>query len=255
MLQKKIVEAIVELGLTEFEAKIYTILIDLKKPTITQLCTQTGAYRRKVYEALESLNQAGLIEHTSDYSRNIKVKSPVILDTLLKSKQYELNKVSLNYQDLLPQLLTNFYSEGREPQIQVFDGLNKFKYLFNTLLDQTPENTQMLSYNEGQDLYDILDLNYFLNIWVEKRITKKIFARVLANGDNHTAKEQKAQDKDKFREIRLLKNTSTNKGCFWVIGTKIILWDTTTIKAVVIENQLISQMFYSLFESVWKNGN
>jgi len=253
MLQNKIIEAVIELGLSQFEAKIYALLVDLKNPTITELCTRTGSYRRKVYEALEVLNQAGLIEHTSDYSRNIKVKSPVVLDTLLKSKQYELNKVSLNYQDLLPQLLTNFYTEGKEPQIQVFDGLNKFKYFFNTLFDQTPENIEMLSYNENQDLYDILDLNYFLNIWVEKRIAKKIFAKVLANGDNADAKKEQVRDKQKYREIRILANKSTNKGCFWVLGNKIILWDTLTPKVVVIDNKLLAGMFADLFESHWKS--
>lgn len=251
MLQTKIIQAAVGLGLIEFEAKIYSLLIDLKNPTITQLCTQTGSYRRKVYEALERLTKVGLVEFASDYSRNIKVKSPIVLDTLLKSKQYELNKVSLNYQDLLPQLLTNFYTEGKEPQIQVFDGLNKFKYLFNTLLDRIPENIEMLSYNEGNDLYDILDLNYFLNIWVEKRIAKKVFAKVLANGDNIDAKKEQTRDKQKYREIRILPNKASNKGCFWVIGNKIILWDTFTIKALVIENKLIASMLKDLFESVW----
>ncbi|MEI6729041.1 MAG: helix-turn-helix domain-containing protein [bacterium] len=251
MLQTKIVEAVIELGLTEFEAKIYALLVDLKNPTVTELCTQTGSYRRKVYEALEALNQAGLIEHTSDYSRNIKVKSPVVLDTLLKSKQYELNKVSLNYQDLLPQLLSNFFTEGKEPQIQVFDGLNKFKYLFNTLLDQVENDTEILSYNEGQDLYDILDLNYFLNIWVEKRISKKVFARVLANGGSQAATKEKQRDKEKYREVRMLANTVENKGCFWILGSKIILWDTATVKAVVIENKLIADLLSQLFEGAW----
>lgn len=251
MLQTKIIEAVIELGLSKFEAKIYALLIDLKNPTVTQLCTQTGSYRRKVYEALEALNQAGLIEHRSDYSRNIKVKSPVVLDTLLKSKQYELNKVSLNYQDLLPQLLSNFYTEGKEPQIQVFDGLNKFKYLFNTLLDQVKNDTEMLSYNEGQDLYDILDLNYFLNIWVEKRIAKKVFARVLANGANQAATKEKQRDKEKYREVRILNNTAENKGCFWILGTKIILWDTSSIKAIVIDNLLFAKLFRELFDKVW----
>lgn len=255
MLQIKIIEAVVELGLSQFEAKIYAILVELKNPTITQLCIETGSYRRKVYEALEKLNGADLIEFASDYSRNIKVKSPVVLDTLLKSKQYELNKVSLNYQDLLPQLLTNFYTEGKEPAIQVFDGLNKFKYLFNTLLDQTPENIEMLSYNESQDLYDILDLPYFLNVWVEKRIAKKVFAKVLANGDNLDAKKEQTRDKQKYREIRILANKANNKGCFWLIGNKIILWDTFTVKAVVIENQLIAGMFKDLFENDWGRVN
>lgn len=251
MLQEKIIEAVIELGLTKFEAGIYILLLDQKTPTITELVTRTGTYRRKVYEALQRLNEMGLIEHQADYSREIVVMSPVVLDTLLKSRQYELNKVSLNYQDILPQLMTNYFSEGKVPQIQVFDGLNKFQYLFNTILDQTKDNTEMLSYNEGQDLYDILDLNYFLSVWVAKRVAKKVFARVLANGDNPAAKKEKLNDKIKYREIRILNNNRQNQGCYWVVGTKVILWDTAAIKAITIESHLLANMFTEIFDNQW----
>jgi len=251
MLQTKIVEIVSELGISQFAGEIYAHLVELKNPSITELCIQTGSYRRKVYEALEELKQAGLIEKENDYSRKIILKSPVVLDTLLKAKKYQLNKVSLEYQDLLPQLVSNFFEDPKQLSIQVFEGTNRFKYLFNILLDQTDEGLEMFSYNESQDLYDILDLDYFLTIWVEKRITKKIFAKVLANSKNQFADFQKKFDNQKYREIRTLKNSHQTQSCIWLLGNKFILWDTFTPKAVMIENQAMSTLFKEMFESIW----
>jgi len=246
MLSKNLKNAMTELGLDIEAIKVYEQLLTLKNPTITEISGNIGTYRRKVYEVLENLFEIGLVEE----SRLIP-KSPGIIATLLKAKQYKLNSSLVGFQDELPNILSNFFQQGRSPDIRVFDGLNKFLYLFNTILDEIQINQEILSFNEGDDLYEVWDLDYFLNYWIQRRVKKGVNIRILANSDNTTSKKELPKDKISLRQTKFLKSNKAKNGCYWVFGSKIILWDTATPKAILIDNTLLADLFKAQFEMIW----
>lgn len=256
MLQNKINAILILLGLNEFESSLYIYLIDHKQANITELCNKLGAYRQKVYDALAALQNLGLIEKHNDFSRRIIIKPPSILATLLKKKQYEINNAELVFEELLPELMGGFQKAEKYSQVRVFDGLNRFRYLFSTILDEAVigEN-ELLMFNEGDDMYETLDINYFLNVWVDKRIKKGIYAKILTNSENSIAQNEISKNKESFRESRFLRPNFNAKGCFWVLGDKVILWDTKQRRAIVLQGDSLASFYGNIFYSFWEGAN
>ena len=253
MLQNKINAILSLLGLNQFEIQMYIFLLNNKKANITTICKQFGAYRQKVYTALESLQKLELIEKHNDFSRKIIIKPPSILATKIKKKQYEINNAELVFEELLPELMGGFQAQESYSHIQIFDGLNRFRYLFSTILDDAlPEDKELLMFNEGDDMYETLDVNYFLNIWVEKRVKKGIYAKILTNAKNSVAKDEVQKNNQKFRESRVLSTSFNASGCFWVLGSKVILWDTLQRRAIVLKGSSISDFYKNIFYSFWE---
>lgn len=244
---KTIERALKELGLSTVAIDTYLLLSKNQQLNITDISIQLGTYRRKIYEALDLLQEIGLVEKNKE---KIVLKSPVVLKTLLRSKQYKINKATIEYEETLPELLSNFFQEGKNPSIKIFDGNNKFRYLFNTILDELDNGGKILSYNEGDDLYESMDMDYFFNIWIPKRVAKNIFIKILATSNNTKFETELYRNKQMLRETKQLSNTTT-KGCYWIAGPKIILWDTATPKAILIENVLLADLFRKQFELIW----
>jgi len=248
MIPKSIQKALSQLGLSNLAIRVYSQVFTEEKETVSKLARELGIYRRRVYESLNELKVMGLI----DDEPKIVAKSPATISALLKAKEYELNKITLEYQQDLPTMLGNFFQKGKIPDIRIFEGINKFRYLFNTILNEIDSREEIVSYNEGNDLYEVLDLEYFFDIWIEKRIERGIFIRILANGENSMHKKEFSKNKIKFRETKILPKTDKNLCCYWVIGSKIILWDTQTPKAFMIENPFLAIMFKNQFELGWE---
>jgi predicted transcriptional regulator len=195
--------ALQKLGLDKLAISLYEILIDSPNTSISELCTKTGQYRAKVYESFERLKEVGLLERENDFKRQIKIASPTVVFNLLKQKQYEINRSVVDLEQELPYILANYFDQKDNLDIKVFDGQNKFVYLLTSILDECVDGTEMVSFNENNDIYDIIDSRYFFDIWVKNRISKKIFNRILLHPNNSFTISQQPLDKTKFRETKV----------------------------------------------------
>jgi hypothetical protein len=54
-----------------------------------------------------------------------------------------------------------------------------------------------------------------------------------------------------MRKCKILPSSQSNQGCYWIIGSKIILWDTVTPKAIQIESKVLSEVLKTNFYQVW----
>jgi predicted transcriptional regulator len=243
--------ALQKLGLDKLAISLYEILIDSPNTSITELCTITGQYRAKIYEAFQKLKDIGLLERENNFKREIKVASPTTVFNLLKQKQYEINRSVVDLEQELPYILANYFDQKDNLDIKVFDGQNKFVYLLTSILDECVDGTEMVSFNENNDIYDIIDSRYFFDIWVEKRIQKTIFNRILSHPENTFVRSQMNFDSQKMRKCKILPSSQSNQGCYWIIGSKIIFWDTVTPKAIQIESKVLSEVLKTNFYQVW----
>lgn len=249
---KNLTQSLQKLELSSYAITIYLEVLSKSNISISELCVITGQYRAKIYEAFEQLKQIGLIERDNDFTRKIVVKPPSVVATLLKQKQFELTNSLVDLEAELPYILANISQSQNSLSIRVFEGTNKFNYLMTTILDECSEGEEMISFNESDDLYDVIGANYFFEIWINKRIQKKIFNRVLVNSNNTFIKTEIPKDISNFRKSKILDSKYATNGCYWIIGQKVILWDTVTPKAVLIDNLIISQMLRSSFETIWE---
>jgi predicted DNA-binding transcriptional regulator len=251
MKNTKLSKALQKLGISSIAIKLYELLLDDSNISITELCTQLGQYRAKIYEGLDELKVLGLVERENDFKRNIIVKSPTVVFTILKQKQYEINRSVVDLESELPYILANYFSDKDNLDIKVYDGQNKFTYLLTSILDECVDGVEMVSFNENNDIYDIIDSKYFFDVWVEKRVSKNIFNKILLHPKNTFKHSQKPFDQNKLRETKVLQSSLSDQGCYWIIGNKIILWDTSTPKAILIENKILAEVLKTNFYQVW----
>ncbi len=251
MKNNKLNKAMEKLGISPLGILVYTNLLDNPEMSISDICTIAGQYRAKIYEALNELKVIGLIERENNYKRQIQVASPSTIFNLLKQKQYEINRSVVDLEQELPYILANYFDQKDNLDIKVFDGQNKFTYLLTSILDECVDGTEMISFNENNDIYDIIDSRYFFDVWVEKRVEKSIFNKILSHPDNTFVRSQKVFDGQKLRKCKILPSSKSDQGCYWIIGSKIILWDTVTPKAIQIENKILSEVLKTNFYQVW----
>ena len=252
MKNQKLNKALQKLGFSPLSIKVYEILLDNPELSITEICSNTGQYRAKIYESLEELKSFGLIERENNYKRQIQVSSPSTVFNLLKQKQYEINRSVVDLEQELPYILANYFDQKDNLDIKVFDGQNKFVYLLTSILDECVDGAEMVSFNENNDIYDIIDSRYFFDVWVEKRLEKSIFNRILSHPENTFVRTQMKFDSQKMRQCKILPNSQSNQGCYWIIGSKIIFWDTVTPKAIQIESKVLSEVLKTNFYQVWE---
>ena len=248
-------QPLTQIGLDQSEIQIYLLINAFPNINVSDISRETGLGRNKVYDVLKNLAEIGLLEHERDYGRRIILKSPSVIGTLLKSKKYEINSTINNFEETLPSLITSFYDAKREPEMKLFEGTNKFVYLMNQVIQEAENGSEMFSFNEGDDFYEIVDINYFLGIWIEERVKKNIFNKILVTNDNSLFQKHRGQNEVKLREMKLLPKHNHNTGCYWVIGSKIIHWDTINAKAILIINPVMAQNLRMSFELLWDRIN
>ena len=254
MIQNTLHKSLAQIGLDDNQIKIYSLLLENNNFNVTDISRESGLGRNKIYDILKELAQLGLIDHTKDFGRKILLKSPSIIGTLLKNQKYQLNHTINDFESILPNLITSYFETKTEPEIKIYEGVNKFVYLMNLILSESQNGDELLSFNESQNLWDIVDFRYFETVWINGRISKNIFAKILLRDDLSQREfllHEITLDSTKFRQMKILKNSPVVNGCYWIIGNKVIHWDTLNAKAVLISNSTIANNMRLNFELVW----
>ncbi len=117
-----VVEKLLQLGLTEYEARTYTALLNTHLNTATQASNRAGVPRTRIYQVLESLHRKGWVRTYSGVPLLFKAIEPKLV----------FEKVKLDYAELLASIeatLTNEVSNMKEKfVIKKFDlGLDGLK--------------------------------------------------------------------------------------------------------------------------------
>ena len=254
MINNILQQSLVSIGLDDTTIKVYIALLNSPDLNVTDISRELGFGRNKIYETIDILSSFGLIEHSKDYSRKINLRSPSIIATLLKNKKYQVNHTLTNFEEVLPSLVTNYFEAKKEPEIKFYEGINKFVYLMNQVLSESELGSELLSFNEGQNLWKIVDQEYFVTVWIEKRVAKNIFAKiVLQYNPTQLLKMEIKKDDEKLRQMKMLNKSTDSHGCYWIIGTKVIHWDTQKANAVMIDNFTIAENMKANFNMIWES--
>ncbi len=126
-------EALMNLGLSLNEARIYQSLIDLNEASVNTLSVKTKINRSNVYDAMERLCDKGLATQLFIRGQKYyKAIHPRRLLELLKEKEEEI-------QQLLPELAKKFESHKQEEEAYFYRGVEAYKnYMFDILKEKKP---------------------------------------------------------------------------------------------------------------------
>lgn len=118
-----------ELGLSEYEAKVYLSLVALGKSGASAISAQSGVPHAKVYGALESLIRKGLVAVALEKPRKWYAQPPsTVLARLLEDKFAEMTKLKKEIDEL-----GRRYERLPEEAVYVMKGKENFSRILRML--------------------------------------------------------------------------------------------------------------------------
>jgi sugar-specific transcriptional regulator TrmB len=242
-----------QLNLGELSIKIYQLLLQNPEMNVSNLASKLGVYRLKVYNALDELQKAELILKSEDCNRKIELEPPAKIITKLKLKENNLNRINADFEEILPQLQSQYYSSTRLPITKIYEGKKQFLQIFHQILEESSRGDEILVISEGEDFYKFVDFEYFDTNWMQPRIKKGVFVKILTRADNHQFIAIKKHDKEQLRSMKILPKNFTALGAVWIAGNKVINWNTVMARAIVIEDHVMATFYRQMFEMIWQN--
>jgi len=243
-------EALRRIGLLDNEIKIYLTLLKMGSALASELAEKTDFHRVYVYDVLKSLTNKGLVTYViKNNKKYFDVISPNKILDLLKEKEDEIKKQEQEIQKILPQLLLLHKPRKNRPIVEVYEGKEGMKTIFNDILRTKKE---WLTIGGTGHVPKVLP--YFIPGWHLKRKKAKIKARAIFYDTKNGRKRGK-----EFLNIGLAEVKHMPKE--YVLPATIYLWENKTAivliseekpYGILIESKEITKSFKAYFELVWR---
>ena len=119
----KILEKIVNFGLSEKEAQVYVVLLELEIAPVQEIADKTGLNRSSIYVVLSSLQKRGLaIVSSTEGATKYVAAHPDQLLRISKENVEKYNLLKQNFNSLLPELKRIHRGAIFKPKITVYEG-------------------------------------------------------------------------------------------------------------------------------------
>lgn len=235
----------INLGLTENEAKTYLAALELGESTIVGLAKKSGVKRTTTYLAVESLKEKGFL-HTTKKKKKIffYAEDPRMLQEKAEERKKAIDK-------MIPQLLSIANAINNKPKIVFYEGIEGIKDVYRDNLKYPGK--ELLAW-VSQEAINAFDSKFLNEYYLPKRIEKKIWVRAIA-ASSPIMEKYKNLDEKSLRKTKLI-----NQDSFPFIveinlygNNKIGIMSFKEKFGLIIESQQIFTTLKSIFEFSWSN--
>ncbi len=116
------------IGLTQYETKVYIALLDLGESTSGKILAKANLHSGKIYEILNSLKQKGLVsEITKAGVKHFSPADPSRVREYLKDKKKNLEQQETDFNNIIPQLMKKINAVKSPVHVEVFTGFKGLK--------------------------------------------------------------------------------------------------------------------------------
>ncbi|MGV8168722.1 MAG: TrmB family transcriptional regulator [Candidatus Nanoarchaeia archaeon] len=239
-------EELKDFGLTENEAKVYLALVEIGDSTMTPIRNKSGIHTSRVYEALNSLIEKGLVSYfLKNNVKNFKAQDPAVMFNILGEKKEKLQRI-------IPEIELLRSKSSPQHSVSVYEGYKAAKQIFDNLLGKCGPKDEILVLGAQPESVHFMGTTFFRQ-YTARRIKKKVKMRIIFNWDaEKTAKEYK---KFAYTEARLLPkdvlaptaiNIHPDEITILLLKEKPIVFD--------IASKDIAASYKSYFEYLWKHS-
>lgn len=114
---------LMNLGLSEKQAKVYVALLELGKSSVQDLAKRAKVNRATTYVIIDELMEIGLVSSYDEGKKTYLVaESPERLQSLLEQKKREIAAKESDLKKLLPKLKQKHQSTDEGPVVRFFEG-------------------------------------------------------------------------------------------------------------------------------------
>jgi len=234
-----------QIGFNEKEASLYLAALELGESNIQQLAKKSGVKRTTAYDIIESLKKKGFM---TQISKNKKMSFSAVDPRKLESEIEDRRSI---VKRAMPELLAIANSLDSKPKVSFFEGYDGIKEVYKDTLKYTDQELLAWVAEEAVEFFDVDFLN---NIYLPKRIEKKIWVRAIAPNVPAMRSYHEIDEKS-LRKTRL-----TEEDAFG-LDVEINLYGKSRIAVMsfeegfgmIIESKKIFNTLKNIFEMNWKS--
>lgn len=230
-------KALIALGLTETEAKVYIALLKRGNSLAGKITKETGLHRRTVYDTIERLIEKGLVSYIeTNNKKHFEAVNPERLVDMLKEKE----SILLSQLNQLKEL---YKTTKEKKETLFFRGKQSLKYVFD---DQIKEGKEILFMGKLLQVEEIL--KFYFAKYDAQRIEKKINIKMLFDI------ESKGLFKNiPLSEVRCLSNWNSSTMSTYIYGNNVslVIWDNEPV-AILIRQKEVAEGFRNYFNMLWQ---
>ncbi|OGZ29253.1 MAG: hypothetical protein A2931_03685 [Candidatus Niyogibacteria bacterium RIFCSPLOWO2_01_FULL_45_48] len=176
-------DALKGIGLADKEMQVYSALLPLGSASIRILALRTGINRGSVHDALNSLEQKGLVSGERKGSRrHFSVRSPENIIDTLEAQKKKIERSEDMVRQALPALLSFYSKQGGRPSVEYFDSDEGIRKILEDVLitvDALPEKEYALYSSKSARSY----LYKLYPDFTKEKIKRGINTKVIALGE------------------------------------------------------------------------
>lgn len=237
---------LVELGLSNNEAKIYLFLLKHGETTTGSIIKETGIANSRVYESLNSLISKGLAIYT--VQKDGKHFSAADPKKILENEEEKKKKI----ENILPDLIKIQSLLISETTSAVYEGFEGFKTAFKKIIDDCPKNGTIHILGFSEQTFATKSLRVFISNMNLKSAQKKQKLKIIldAKTKNTLGKDR---EQEKYTEVKYMPEGYISPGALDIFDdyVYIFLWEEKPY-VFMIKNKKISESFKKYFEFLWK---
>lgn len=231
------------LGFTEIEAKVYWELLGLGASPAGRLAKTAGVYRKNLYDALERLEEKGLVTFvTENKRRTFQAKSPKNLLRYVEEKERALGERKTELEGAIPALEKRVLSAQEEIEAEIYRGNEGIK----TILRECLERREVLFIGATGEVEDRLP-----NFWPgynKKREKLGCAWKLLLT---YEARNRKIT-KSRHYHYKVLPKTLSGPNVIYIYGDTVanVLWLEKPV-AFVVRHKELAENYRKYFHYLW----
>ncbi len=247
-----------DLGLNQNEISVYLLLLREGKQKASELTKRTSLSRGLVYKALQDLEDKQIIikEDEENAVSEFSAIHPNVLQGLVEQKANTVQNLKQSLVNELGTFTSMYNLANNKPGVEFYEGEEGMQKVYDEIIKSTPPNENIISFVKVLDQQLNSKTSSMLNNYINNRIKKNISVRTMAIRDKFGIALQK-KDSTSLRITRLV---SANKiplslpgGEIFTVNNKLYFmsFENNVRIAVVISSNGMTQLFLTLFESLW----
>jgi sugar-specific transcriptional regulator TrmB len=239
-------QALMELGLSDKEVKVYLALLSMGRGTASQIARAAGIQRTTAYNILDILAGKKLValsgkEPKAEYI----IESPDKIVQLLKEQAQDIEEKIKKASKLAPQL-KSLQKVGERPKVKFYEGKQGMIQVYE---DTLTSHEEIRAYATLDDMYQALP-GYFPE-YFKRRARKKIPIRAIIPFTSLTAERMKHNKEEMRTAILVPEKEFRFSPEINIYDNKVMIASWREKLGIIIESSEIADAMKKIYELSW----
>ena len=243
---KKYIEQLTTLGLTQGEAKAYLAMIQIGPSRVGKIAEISGISQSKIYNVLDRLILKGLASYNIQNNiKHFQSLEPSRLQDYILKKESEIRKQKESISQIIRDLSKNIYTTKRSAS-EIFVGERSLRSAYVVLLDNAKKGDILRYFYPYSNFHD--NASPFYSRFYKYQKSKGIVERGIVSLDFKNSKHFEEIPKD----VKLRHVDFPLPGTIDIFMNKLLIVDWKAITGILITSIEIAGIFVDYFDSIWK---